>query len=452
MSVSLIDSEIYGGLFGDPVVAELFDDRAQIRAMLRVEAALARVEGRLGIIPGSAGERISEVAGDLEIAPGDLAAGTTSAGIPVPALVEALRNAVGPEVGRYVHWGATTQDIMDSALVLSLRDAIAHYQSRIAALVAALAKITERHRATLMVARTRFQQAVPTTFGLKTAGWLAPILRHRERLVDLRPRLLVVSFSGAAGTLSALGERGREVAVALAGELDLAVPDTSWHNGRDGLAEFAGWLSLVSASLAKIARDVLAMAASEVGEVREGGGGGGSSTMPQKANPVRSETLVAIAAKNAALLGAVHQAIPHQHERDGACWQLEWLTLSEMVTLTGAALGAAVSLIDDLICDPVRMRANLDASKGLVLAEAASFALARHIPRPEARQMVKLACREVVAGAGHLLDVLAARTDAPLDWQALADPANHLGDAQGQIERVLAAARRVENASPKEEV
>lgn len=443
MTVSPLDSELYGGLLSDGEVAALFSDAAQLNAMLRVEAALARVQGRLGVIPKAAAARISKVAESFAPEPASLAAATAEAGIPIPALVAALREAIGDPAANHLHWGATSQDIIDTALVLRLRTALEILEQRLIALSQSLAALADSHRRTFMVARTRGQQAVPTTFGLKAAVWLAPLLRSRERLDQLRPRLLLLSFGGAAGTLAALGDRGPAVAEALAQELGLGLPPLPWHVQRDGLAELAGWLSLVTGSLGKLGQDVLLLAQSEVGEVREGGapGRGGSSTMPNKANPVASEVLVTAARYNATLLAGMHQALLQEQERGGPGWQLEWLTLPQMLVMTGCALRHAGNLLDNLEVDPARMRRNLDAANGLILAEAATFALAAHLPCPRAQALVKAACAEAKASGRHLIDLLAETSDAPVDWPKLRDPANYLGAAETFIDRVLAEAK-----------
>ncbi len=446
MSVTPFDSALYGGLLSDPEVAAELDDAAQLRTMLRVEAALARVQGRLDVIPEAAADRISGVAESFVPDPASLAAATAEAGIPIPALVAALRDAIGGPAAHHVHWGATSQDIIDTALVLRLRSVLDILERRLIALSQSLAVLADSHRRTLMVARTRGQQAVPTSFGLKAAVWLAPLLRSRERLDQLRPRLLLLSFGGAAGTLAALGDRGLAVADALAQELGLGQPSLPWHVQRDGLAELAGWLSLVTGSLGKLGQDVLLLAQSEVGELREGGapGRGGSSTMPNKANPVASEVLVTAARLNAALLAAMHQALPQEQERGGPGWQLEWLTLPQMLVMTGCALRQARGLVDTLEVDAVQMRRNLDASKGLVLAEAATFAVAEHLPRPQAQDLVKAACAQAEASGRHVIDLLAETCDAPVAWTKLRDPANYLGAAETFIDRVLADAKRSE--------
>lgn len=443
MTIGLHDSALYGPLFADRVVAETFSDAERLRAMLAVEAALARVQGRLGVIPQNAATAIDRAAGDLQPDPAALAESTEQAGVPVVALVAALRGVVDGSAAAHVHWGATTQDIMDTALVLQLRPVLDHLDSRLDALIERLAALAETHRGTLMAARTHSQQALPTTFGLKVAGWLLPLIRHRQRLAELRPRLLAVQFGGAAGTLAALGDRGIEVMEALARELDLAAPALPWHTQRDTLAELAGWLSLLSGSLGKLGQDVILLAQTEIGELRESGAGGrgGSSTMPQKSNPILSELLITAARMNASLLSNLHQALIAEQERATHGWQLEWLSLPQMLANTGAALRHAGFIAENLVVEEERMRANLDASNGLLLAEAATFALAEHLPRPEAQQRVKQACRDVVASGRHLMDVLAEHGDTPIDWQALKDPARYLGATDTLIDRALAMVR-----------
>jgi 3-carboxy-cis,cis-muconate cycloisomerase len=291
-----------------------------------------------------------------------------------------------------------------------------------------------------MAARTRSQNAAPTAFGLKVAGWLMPLVRHHQRLAELRPRALLLSFGGACGTLAALGEDALSVEAALAALLDLPIPPTPWHTQRDGLAEIAGWIATLTDGLGKMGADLILLAQSDVAEIRMAGGGG-SSTLPNKNNPVRAEALVTLARFNATQIGGLHHAALQEHERGGAGWQLEWLIVPPMVVAAAAALRQALDIIDGLTVDAARMRANVEASNGLLLAEGASFALAAHMPLPEARAMVKQACRKVADTGQHLMDVLAAGTDAPVDWVMLKDPANHLGSTDALIDRALAAAR-----------
>jgi 3-carboxy-cis,cis-muconate cycloisomerase len=431
-----LGTAIFGALLADAEAASILGDAAQARAMVRVERALAESEGRLGVIDREAAAAIVSALAGFEPDLADLARGTAEAGVPVPALVAQLRRAVGGEAAGFVHWGATSQDIVDTALVLQLREALALLEARLADLIDALAGLADTHRGLATVARTRFQQAVPTTFGLKAASWLAPLPRHRQRLAELKPRLLVVQFGGAAGNLSALGSRGVEVMEALACEVGLGCPAMPWHSQRDTLAELASWLALLTGSLGKLGLDVLLLAQNEVGEVREAQGGG-SSTMPQKSNPVRAEALVALARRNATLVGGMHDAMLHALERDGAAWQLEWALLPEMVEATAAALAHARELARTLVVDAGRMRAVLDAARGLPLAEAVSFALAPHLPRAEAQALVKQASREAAASGKDLIEVVAARTGAPIDWPKLHEEAERPACADALIDRVL---------------
>ena len=442
MAISPLDSALFGRLLSDPALVPIFSDAHLVAEMVAVERALARAEGRVGVIPADHAAAIDAALEGLVIDPAELAAGTDADGVPVPALVKALRATVGGEAAQSVHWGATSQDILDTATMRQLGAALAVLAVRLDAVIAALAALADRHRATVMIGRTRGQQAAPTSFGLKVAGWLAPLLRHRRRLAELRPRALTAALGGAVGTLAALGDRGLAVAIAFADEVGLPVAIIPWHSQRDGVAEVAGWAVFLSGSLGKIAQDVILLAQNEVGEVREGGGGGGSSTMPNKANPVRSEAVLAVARANAGLIGQIGQALIHGHERDGAAWAQEWLALSQIMVGAGAALTGIERLLADLVVDAGRMAANLEATRGLVLAEAAAFALSAHMPRPDAQALVKDACAEATASGRSLVAVLRERVAAPVDWGRLADPQTAIGQADALIDRVLAAVVR----------
>lgn len=445
-----LDSEIFGPLFNDPEIAVIFDDAAFLRAMLEVEGGLARVEANLGIIPASAGEQISAICRTAVFDPQQIGQGTWRDGVPVISLVKALREAVGAEAAPYVHWGATTQDIVDTANVLQIRSVIQIFELRLAALMGGLSELADRHRATVMAGRTHGQQALPVSFGLKVAGWLAPLLRHRNRLASQRVGLLQLQFGGAAGTLAALGENGLAVMQALAKELDLNSPIMPWHSQRDGFAEFAGWLSMLTAGLAKMAQDIILLAQNEVGEVMESDGGdrGGSSAMPQKRNPIVSELIIAAARTNASLLSAMHNAMIQEHERATHGWQMEWLTLAQMIQLTGGALKNALFLAQNLKINEARMRHNIDRANNLVLAEAAVQALTAAIPRTEAHALVKQACGVAVAENRSLIDVVRQKFGEIIpkniiDWEALAKPENYLGQAEHFIDRVLEQARSI---------
>lgn len=444
-----LDSDIFAPLFCDDEVARIFDDDAYLRAMLEVEGALARVEARLGIIPSSAGEQISKIAKSVSMDPGQIGRETRRDGVPVIALVKALREAVGADTAPYVHWGATTQDIIDTATVLQVRSAIQIIDRNLVALMYRLAGLADRQRATVMAGRTHGQQALPISFGLKVAGWLAPLLRHRKRLDTQRSRILQLQFGGAAGTLAALGENGLVVMQELAKELDLALPIMPWHSQRDGFAEFAGWLSMLTASHAKMAQDIILLAQNEIGEVAETDDRdhGGSSAMPQKRNPVVSELIIAAARTNASLLSAVHNAMIQEHERATHGWQVEWLTLTQMILLTSGALKNSLFLANNLKVNHEKMRQNLEASNYLLLAEASVQALSAEVPRTRAYALVKEACQLAAFERRSLIDVVKQQycKVAPknkIDWQALARPENYLGQTQRFIDRVLEQVKR----------
>lgn len=440
-----LDSKIFGLLFDDSEISELLNDEAYVRALVEVETALARAEGRLGVIPESAAAEICAKVQPNKIDIAALAKGTARSGFPIIALVQEIRKSVGGEAASYVHWGATTQDIMDTAGSLQLRSAARLFKMRLTEIARHLSELSNRHRVTVLAGRTHGQQALPVSFGLKVAGWLAPLVRDAERLDEIVLRLLVVQFGGAAGTLAALGDQGLAVMHALADELGLRAPLMPWHAQRDNLVEFAGWLSLVTGSLGKMAQDMILLAQTEVGEVSESAeeGRGGSSTMPQKSNPITSELILAAARTNASLLSALHQAQIQEHERATHGWQVEWLTLPQMVALTGGALKHGLYLAQNLQVDPKKMRENIRRADDVILAEAAVFALAKTMPRSKADELVKKACGIAVSDGKPLIEVVrnlsrGIMPDAAIDWQALAAPENYLGEAEKIIDRVRA--------------
>lgn len=444
MSFSPTDSAIFQGLFSDAELAAEFSDQHFIKRMIQVEIALAWAQGAAGIIPADAARQIEHTLGDAVIDVVLLAESTETAGIPVINLVQQLRKAAG-DAGTFVHYGATTQDIMDTALVLQLRQALQILKTRLHEVIRQLVQLTQTHRTTLLTGRTHSQQALPITFGLKTAGWLAPLLRHLDRLAELKPRVLTLQLGGGSGTLAAiLPDKIAALRTEMGRRLDLFVPALPWHTARDGLAEVAGWLSMVSGSLAKMGQDVILMAQTEIGELRESAdrSRGGSSTMPQKNNPIQSEVIIAAARANATLLSSMHHAMIQEHERATHGWQLEWLTLPQMIAHTVTALNKASFLTKNLVVDGSRMVTNLKASNGLILAEAATFALARHMERPAAKKLVTAAIERVIQENRHLCDVLAATTTVPVDWQALKDEANYLGGTDRFIDNILQHAKQ----------
>jgi 3-carboxy-cis,cis-muconate cycloisomerase len=447
--VSPLDSGIFGPLFTDDEISSLLSDDAFVRTMVQVEVALARAEARAGVIPEKAAAQISKVIAE-KIDAATLAKGTVRSGFPIIALVQEVRKQVGTDAAPFVHWGATTQDIMDTACVLQLRAVAKILKARLGEIARHLSQLADSHRNTVLAGRTHGQQALPITFGLKVASWIAPLVRHVERLVEILPRLLVVQFGGAAGTLAALGDKGLRVTDELATELNLGVPAMPWHAQRDSFVEFAGWLSLVTGSLGKMAEDIILLAQTEVGEVGESAeaGRGGSSTMPQKSNPITSELILAAARANASLLSAMHHAQIQEHERATHGWQMEWLTLPQMVLLTGGALRHSLYLAKNLQVDAAAMRTNIARAHDVILAEAAAFALANAMPRPAAEELVKKACAIALSENKPLIEVVKKLANASLkksdvDWQALADPKNYLGESEKSINRVLQQGKKI---------
>ncbi len=449
MAVSPVDSPVLGTLYGSDAMRAVFDERAYFQRMLDMEAALARVEADLGIIPREAAEAIAAAARVELLNMPELAASVRNVGVPVVGLVKQLNRAVGDHA-RWTHWGATTQDIMDTALVLQMRAGFDLLRADLVATIAALAALAQTHRLTVMPGRTHLQHALPITFGHKVAGWLQPLLRHLQRLDQLRPRVEQVQFGGAVGTLASLGDRGIEVMEALAARLDLGAPDAPWHVARDGIAEAVGWLSLLAGSLGKIAVDVLLLCQTEVAELAEPyvAGRGGSSTMPQKRNPIASEYVLAQVRGVQALAPLVQTAMLQDHERASGTWQSESIALPQAFVLTNGALAQVRCLAEGLVVDAARMRANIDITHGAIMAESVMMALAPLIGREAAHHAVKHACDRVVAEGGTLAAALAREPEVvgTLDAAAIAaatDPARGLGSAGGFIDRVVARARAV---------
>lgn len=400
---NLPDNTLLGGLFGDAEIARFFTPKAEIDAMIAFEAALARAEAAEGVIPTEAGQAITEALAEMAVDPEEMVVPTSTAGVVVPGLVKRLRERAGAS-GTFIHWGATSQDVTDTALVLRLRDVVAILEDRLTRLCDLLADQAQRHARLSMAGRTRSQIATPTTLGLRIAAWRAPLDRCLDRLADLRRRLLQVQLGGAAGTLSVLGEKGPAVLARLARELDLGCPAKSWHTERDGLVELANWLAMVSGLMGRIGSDLILLGRSEIAEVRAGAGGG-SSTMPHKSNPVLAETLITLARFVGGQSGLAQSALIHAEERDGPAWSGEWLVLPQMAVATGAALTHGLELAKSLTPDPERMAENLRIGGGAVHAEALAFALARHMPLADAQAIVKAAAK---FGGDSLVESVAA--------------------------------------------
>jgi len=415
--------------------------------MLDVEAALARALAVEDVIPQSAVAAIaSSCRADLMDLDA-LAKSVSSAGnlaIPLAKQLTAVVTGTDADAARYVHWGATSQDVIDSGRVLQLRDAIDLITTDLAELADTLASLAHQHRATIMMGRTWMQHAQPTTLGLKIAGWLDAIMRHQDRLQALRTRVCVLQFGGAAGTLASLGESGLTVATALAKDLSLALPALSWHTHRDRMGEVATTFGLLTGTLGKIARDIALHAQTEIAELAEplAQGRGGSSTMPHKRNPVACSAVIACAMRVPALVSTMLTAMLQEQERALGGWQAEWETLPEIASLTSAALNQLREVTSGLSVDAARMRSNIDITQGLIMAEAVSLALAQHMGRAVAHELIEEACHQAVASGRSLLEVLKSDPRMPKEFssmhlESLFDPARYLGEAPAFVERVL---------------
>jgi 3-carboxy-cis,cis-muconate cycloisomerase len=435
-------------LFGAPAMEALWSSEGTIGAMLAFEAALAAAEGEAGVIPQGVVAPITAGCDARRIDAEALAKAAGIAGNTAIPLVKMLTAEVGkadPEAAKWVHYGATSQDAMDTGLVLQLRSAFDLIEADLSRAMAAAARLAKAHRDTPMAGRTWLQQALPVTFGLKVAGTLDALMRHADRLREARPRVLALQFGGAAGTLASLGDKGPEVARLLASRLDLSPPDTPWHGQRDRVLEAAALFAGIVATAAKFARDTALMMQTEVGEVLEPAvpGRGGSSTMPHKRNPAVSATILGAAGLAPQLLAAVAAGGSGEHERFAGGWQTEWMALPELARLTGGVLSRLVELLEGLEVKPDRMRANLDATGGLLMAEAVQMALAPELGRLVAHDRIEAACRKAVAEGRALLDVLSedgeiTRHASREQLAGLLDPAGYLGAAGTFVDAVLA--------------
>jgi 3-carboxy-cis,cis-muconate cycloisomerase len=447
-STTVLDSMLFRDAFGTPQMREVFSDIATVARYAEVEVALAKAEAKCGVIPQDAADQIAartDVAAlDFDL----LRQETDVVGYPILPLVHQMVKQCG-DAGRYVHWGATTQDIMDTAVVLQLRAGLEIVEQDIAALRTILADLSKRYRDTPMAGRTHLQQALPVTFGYKTAIWLAMFDRHAERISELKPRVLVGQFAGAAGTLASLGDKGFEVQEALCAELRLGVPASTWHVARDGFAEAVNFLALVTGSLGKIALDIMIMASTEFAEVYEPfvKGRGASSTMPQKRNPISSELMLAASKAVRQHAGLMLDAMVQDFERATGPWHAEWMAIPESFVLTAGALHQAKFALAGLIVDESKMNENLAVSRGLIVAEAVMMGLAPQIGRQEAHDVVYDACRLANEKGLTLADALSSdsRVSARIDRatiEALTSPKNYLGLAPAMVDRVLKSATR----------
>jgi len=443
--MSATGSEIFGDIFGTAAMRRIFSDQARVQYYLDIEAALARVQARLGIIPTEAAEEIVRHCHADELAFATLKTQTERIGYPVLPVVQQLVGLCRGGLGEWCHWGATTQDITDTAMVLQIRAALELVEEDLRAIAASLAGLAQRYRDTPMAARSNLQQAVPITFGYKMAVLLAGFDRHLARLRELRPRVLVAEFGGAAGNLSSLGADGLKVQAALCDELGLGQPDIAWHTMRDRVAEAGCFLGLVTGTLGKISMDVKLMMQTEVEEVYEpfADGRGSSSTMPQKRNPISSNYIHACTAMVRQHVAALLDAMIEDHERSTGPWEIEWVAVPAIFQLSAGALAQTRFLVGGLQVDPERMRKNLDLTGGLIVSEAVMMRLGPALGRQRAHDLVYDICRQVIATRRPFLDLLAEHDEIAahlgrdeLAW--LVDPANYLGLCGEMVDRVLA--------------
>jgi 3-carboxy-cis,cis-muconate cycloisomerase len=445
MSTSL--SPLLAPLFSSAAMRAACEDSAYLQHMLDFEAALARAEAAVGVIPANAAPPIANACKAETFELSALAEAATRSGNLAIPLVKALTAAVGKadaDAARYVHWGATSQDVIDTATMLTLRAAIDALLPDLDRAIAGFAGLARQHRGTAMVARTWLQHALPMPFALKLAEYAAALHRSRRRLKRLRGEGLALQFGGAAGTLAALGDKGLLVAEKLAAEFELPLPDAPWHTHRDRIADAASVFAILTGTCGKIARDVSLLMQTDVAEAFEpsGQGRGGSSTMPHKRNPVAAATALAAASMAPNLAATIFAAQVQDHERSAGPWQAEWPTLPTLQLVTSGALAAVVDIAEGLEVDVARMRVNLDATKGLIMAEAVTFALAETIGKSDAHHLVEAASKKAAAGKQHLRDVLMAdpKVTAHLGADKLAklfEPMAYQGVSQALIDRLL---------------
>ncbi len=448
MPSTVVDSAIFQGVFSTDDMRRVWSDENRTQKYLDVEAALATVQGELGVIPWEAADEIVRHCRLDRIDMAELRRQTERIGYPILGLVTQLNNLCRDGLGEYCHWGATTQDITDTATVLQIREALNIVDRELTALSAALARLAADHRNTPMIGRSNLQQAIPITFGYKMAGLLSAVERHRERLDQLRARVLVGEFAGAAGTLASLETGAMQTQAGVCAALGLDQPVIAWHTIRDNIAEVGAFLGLVGGTLGKLSTDVKLMMQTEVGEVHEpfAHGRGSSSTMPQKRNPISScyiHAAISVVRQHAA---ALMDAMVADHERSTGPWEIEWIVLPEAFCLMAGALKQARGIVEGLEVDADAMRRNIDLTHGLVMSEAVMMGLGPHIGREYAHDLVYDICRKAQAEGRPLLDLLDEEPTITkhLDREALArlcDPANYLGQSGIMVDRVLARRR-----------
>jgi len=445
MPSTLLDSAVFRDIFTTPAMRAVFSDENRVQKYLDFEAALARAQAKLKIIPQEAYEEIVKHCDAKEYDMAKLKEATERIGYPVLPVVQQLVKLCKDGLGEWSHWGATTQDITDSATVLVMREALDIIEKEIDGIADALAALANKYRDTPMAGRSNLQQAVPITFGYKVATMLAGFERHKERLAQLKKRLLVVEFGGAAGTLSSLGQDGLKCQEELARELKLGQPVATWHTVRDTIAEVGCFLGLITGSCGKIAFDVKLLMQTEVEEVYEPfhEGRGSSSTMPQKRNPISSVYITAQVGIVKQLVAALLEAMVEDHERATGPWEIEWIVLPEIFMLAAGALAQTKFVVSGIQVNEKKMRENLDITKGLIMSEAVMMGLGPTLGRNKAHDMVYDVCRLVVKTGRPLIDLLVedkeiSKHATRAQLEKMVDPANYLGVAGEMVDRVLA--------------
>ena len=448
MASTIVDSVIFRDIFSAESMRQVWSDENRTQKYLDIEAALARVQGQLGVIPREAADEIVRHCTLDQIDMTKLKAQTERIGYPILGVVSQLNALCRDKLGEYCHWGATTQDITDTATVLQIRESLALIDADLTSIADALAGLAKRYRDTPLAARSNLQQAVPITFGFKMAELLCSVDRHRERLIQLRPRVLMGEFGGAAGTLASIEKGAMETQQGLMEELGLAQPPIAWHTIRDTIAEVGCFLGLVGGTLGKFAMDVKLMMQTEVGEVYEpfAPGRGSSSTMPQKRNPISSCYIHAAISVVRQHVASLLDAMVADHERSTGPWEIEWIALPEAFCLLSGALKQTRFVLDGLEVDEKRMREVLDMTNGLIVSEAVMMGLGPYIGREYAHDLVYDICRESIRQRRPLLELLAENREitqhvSRSQLERMCDPANYLGQAGVMVDRVLARRR-----------
>ena len=447
-------SHLYASLFYQADMTEIFSDHALLKYMIQAEVALAKAQAQIGVIPESAAAIIADVANTQGIQAIDfenLAIATGLAGniaIPFVKQFTAAVKAVDEDASRYVHWGATSQDILDTACILQARDALDIVEFQLRQAYVASLELTEKYRAEVMIGRTWLQQALPITFGHKAARWASSFKRDLDRLEQMKARVLIVQLGGAVGSLASLLDQGSKVVEAYATQLNLSVPTCTWHAERDRIIEIAGFLAIVVGSTGKMARDWSLMMQTEIAEVFEPNakGRGGSSTMPHKRNPVAAASILAAANRVPALMSSIYQSMVQEHERSLGSWHAEWLALPEIFQLCAGALQRTVEVLQGLEVNSKNMQCNIACTNGLIMAEAVMMALAPKMGRLNAHHLVEKACKQAVAEQRHLYDVVSEVDEVQQyfnleELRLIFKPESYLGNIQDQIDAVLKEAK-----------